>query len=87
MAVPYSRPFSRALAEPSDKARGPTADPAAAARQRAWGTAATGDSRNLRVYVTSLRQKIEPDPTNSRLLLTEGGGYRLDPEGLDRVVA
>jgi hypothetical protein len=29
-----------------------------------------------------LRQKIEPDPANARLLVTEGGGYRLDPEGI-----
>jgi hypothetical protein len=28
-----------------------------------------------------LRQKIEPDPTNARLLITESGGYRLDPAG------
>jgi len=27
-------------------------------------------------------QKIEPDPANARLLVTEGGGYRLDPEGI-----
>jgi hypothetical protein len=27
-----------------------------------------------------LRQKIEPDPTVSRLLVTEGGGYRLNVE-------
>ncbi|MEC8292040.1 MAG: DNA-binding response regulator, partial [Pseudomonadota bacterium] len=24
-----------------------------------------------------LRQKIEPDPTNARLLITESGGYKL----------
>jgi two-component system KDP operon response regulator KdpE len=43
-----------------------------------WGTNATGDSRNLRVYVTSLRQKIEPDVSHPRYLITEIGiGYRL----------
>jgi DNA-binding response OmpR family regulator len=34
-----------------------------------------------------LRQKIEPDPANARLLVTEGGGYRLDPEGVPISVA
>ncbi len=43
-----------------------------------WGATGSGDSRNLRVYVTSLRQKIEPDPAHPRYLLTEIGlGYRL----------
>jgi DNA-binding response OmpR family regulator len=32
------------------------------------------------------RQKIEPDPANARLLVTEGGGYRLDPQGVPPVV-
>jgi two-component system KDP operon response regulator KdpE len=32
----------------------------------------------LRVYVGQLRQKIEPDPSDPRFLLTEPGiGYRL----------
>jgi two-component system KDP operon response regulator KdpE len=36
------------------------------------------DIRSLRVYVASLRRKIEPDPTQPRFLLTEAGiGYRL----------
>jgi two-component system, OmpR family, KDP operon response regulator KdpE len=41
------------------------------------------DIRSLRVYVASLRRKIEPDPIQPRFLLTETGiGYRLvtDPE-------
>jgi hypothetical protein len=28
--------------------------------------------------VYRLRQKIEPDPAIAKLLLTEGGGYRLE---------
>ena len=29
--------------------------------------------------VRKLRQKIETDPANARLLLTEAGGYKLAP--------
>ena len=42
-----------------------------------WGTET--DVAYLRIYIRTLRQKIEADPANARLLLTEGGGYRLDP--------
>jgi two-component system, OmpR family, KDP operon response regulator KdpE len=42
-----------------------------------WGAAAR-DSQYLRVYVGLLRQKIEEDPSDPRLILTEPGiGYRL----------
>ncbi|MEP7005538.1 MAG: response regulator transcription factor [Sphingomonas bacterium] len=42
-----------------------------------WG-AETTDAQYLRVYVGMLRQKIEEDPGDPRLLLTEPGvGYRL----------
>lgn len=42
-----------------------------------WGQEAT-DTQYLRVYVGLLRQKIEEDPSDPRLLLTEPGvGYRL----------
>jgi two-component system KDP operon response regulator KdpE len=35
----------------------------------------------LRVYIGQLRQKLEPDPTQPRYLLTEPGvGYRLRVE-------
>jgi two-component system KDP operon response regulator KdpE len=38
----------------------------------------TADSQNLRTYMTLLRQKIEVDPAEPRLILTEAGvGYRL----------
>ncbi|WP_374614780.1 response regulator transcription factor [Sphingorhabdus sp.] len=42
-----------------------------------WGSTAT-DHQYLRVYIGLLRQKLEEDPSDPRLLLTEPGvGYRL----------
>ena len=39
------------------------------------------DTRNLRVCIKNLRQKLEPDARNPRYLLTETGiGYRFIPE-------
>ena len=43
-----------------------------------WGPERADDTRNLRVCVKNLRQKLEPDPRRPRFLLTETGlGYRL----------
>lgn len=43
-----------------------------------WGPDAQPDTSYLRVYVLQLRRKIEDDPANPRLLITEPGvGYRL----------
>jgi two-component system KDP operon response regulator KdpE len=43
-----------------------------------WGPAHTEDTVYLRVYVNQLRQKLEPDPADPRIILTEPGvGYRL----------
>ena len=43
-----------------------------------WGPAHTEDTQYLRVYVRQLRQKIEADPNNPKLILTEVGiGYRV----------
>jgi two-component system KDP operon response regulator KdpE len=43
-----------------------------------WGTQHVHDTHYLRIFVRKLRQKVEDDPTQPRILLTELGiGYRL----------
>lgn len=43
-----------------------------------WGTSWEGDVASLRVYMATLRKKIEPDPTNPQLIQTHiGVGYRM----------
>lgn len=43
-----------------------------------WGPKAQPDDSYLRVYVLQLRRKIEDDPANPKLIITEPGvGYRL----------
>jgi two-component system KDP operon response regulator KdpE len=45
---------------------------------QAWGPERIGDARSLRFHISKLRQKLEPDASRPRYILTEAGvGYRL----------
>ncbi|MET2010515.1 response regulator [Microbacterium chocolatum] len=47
-----------------------------------WASDQVSDSGYLRLYMSQLRKKLEPDPAHPRHLLTESGmGYRLVREG------
>ena len=49
-----------------------------------WGTAHADDTHYLRIFVRKLRQKIEADPNQPRILLKElGVGYRLAQPGTE----
>ena len=48
-----------------------------------WGPAHAADTQYLRVYVGQLRQKIENDPGDPRIIITEPGiGYRIAEIGV-----
>jgi two-component system KDP operon response regulator KdpE len=53
-----------------------------------WGSPHMHDTHYLRIFVRKLRQKIEQDPTQPQILLTElGVGYRLANPEVARPVA
>jgi two-component system, OmpR family, KDP operon response regulator KdpE len=48
--------------------------------QKVWGPTYTTETHYLRQYMTTLRRKLEPDPSHPRHLITEPGmGYRFQP--------
>ena len=49
-----------------------------------WGPGYDRATGNLRLYMTQLRRKLEPDPARPRWLVTEPGlGYRFQPSPRD----
>ena len=50
-----------------------------------WGPGYADATGNLRLYMTQLRRKLEPDPARPRWLHTEPGmGYRYQPDQPDQ---
>jgi two-component system, OmpR family, KDP operon response regulator KdpE len=48
--------------------------------QQVWGPSYQSETNYLRFYLAKLRQKLEPEPSHPRQLLTEPGmGYRFQP--------
>ena len=49
-----------------------------------WGPQYTTDTGYLRLYLSQLRKKLEPEPSSPRYLITEAGmGYRFVPDAAD----
>ncbi len=53
--------------------------------EQVWGPTFAEETQYTRVYVGQLRKKIEDDPANPRIIITESGiGYRLSTEADSR---